>query len=170
MRQNNINRKAQLKMAENIGILVIFFILLVVGLVFYMRVQKEDVKIEASAKVSSDALVTAQRIASLPEIQCSEPVESESGKQDCIDIYKLYGFSNLKLDILEDFNSYYFDIFRYSNVTVREIYPSQNEWNIYYNRPATYSGSIPVPMPILLYDEMSSRPYKFGILVVEVYR
>ena len=157
-------------MAENIGILVIFFILVVVGLVFYARVQKESVTIEAKERVGQDALLTAQRVADLPEIQCSEPIESESGKQDCIDLYKLVAFQNLKQDIAEEFNSYYFDIFGYSNVTIKQVYPDKRDWNVYTQKPARYSRAIPVPVPVLIFDELSPRPYGFGLLVIELYR
>ncbi|MEA3430696.1 MAG: hypothetical protein U9R08_05465 [Nanoarchaeota archaeon] len=166
-------RKSQMKMAENIGILVIFFILLVVGMVFYARVQSAGVKFEAIEKRGQDALIISQRIVNLPEIQCSEPVESEAGRQDCIDLYRLMSFSDdfkFKAEIGDEvFNSYYFDIFTYSNVTLREIYPpSGREWELYSNKPAQISSRIPTPVPVLLFDEVQDK-YSFGMLIVEVY-
>ncbi|MBW3003965.1 hypothetical protein KY328_05410 [Candidatus Woesearchaeota archaeon] len=122
------NRKSQIKMAENIGILVIFFVLVVVGLVFYTRVQQQSVKFEAFEKVGQDALLTSKRIANMPEIQCSKPLVSDSGEQDCIDIYRLNAFTDQEGLIFRigepAFNSYYYDIFGYSNVTVKQIYPA----------------------------------------------
>lgn len=172
-KEKSRKRKAQMKMAENIGILVIFFILVVIGIVFYARVQTEGVKFEVVEKRGQDALVTSQRIVNLPEIQCSDPVESEAGRQDCIDLYKLASFTDgsmFKSDIGdENFNSYYFDIFGYSSVTVKEVYPnSGREWEIYVNKPEVIQSRLPTPVPILLFDEVQDR-YSFALLVVEVY-
>ena len=168
-------KKAQIKMAENIGILVIFFFLLVIGLLFYSRIQRQSISYEAERLVGIDAVQRAHTIAALPEIQCSTPLDSETGKQDCVDKYKVLAFGALNDSLDPDeVTLFYYDILGDSRVTLRQIYPeSDQEWVVYDNKPPNYTSLIPAHVPVFVYDELENRPlgaYYLGDLFIEVYR
>lgn len=167
-------RKAQIKMAENIGILVIFFFLLVIGLVFYSSIQKRSLSYEVEKIVGKSAVQVAHTAASLPELQCSQPLESEVGRMGCIDKYKLVAFSTLN-DSLgnDDFMLFYYDFLKNSRISLRELYPELGEYIVIYDNPLENASSIiPAHIPVFLFDELQNRPlgaYSLGDLKVEVY-
>ena len=145
-------------MMETIAIMLIFFVIIVIGFTFYIRTSgfSQGQKI---AKVQElESIKVSQAISFLPELQCSS---KNIIKDNCFDMYKLSAFMNLP-----DKNNVYYPFFYYSNITVREIYPSTKEWNIY-NR--TRSGSsYKTLIPILLYNA-TERTNSFGILEIKYY-
>ncbi len=64
-------RKSQIQMGETIGILFVFFILVVFGFVFYMNVMKGSSKVEMEENIQLKTIGIAQRASFLPELQCS---------------------------------------------------------------------------------------------------
>ncbi|MFC1723967.1 hypothetical protein ACFL0V_07565, partial [Nanoarchaeota archaeon] len=79
-------RKAQIKMGETIAILFIFFILLVVGAVFYMNIARSSMKKDIQESYDLKAIELAQVISFLPEVQCTE---SNVVRASCFDLYKI---------------------------------------------------------------------------------
>lgn len=160
-------------MAENIGILVIFFVLLVIGLIFYSNIQKQSISFEAQASIGRRAIQSAHTAASLTEMQCSLPLESETGKQDCVDLYKLKAFIKLNQTLGEDqFILYYYDVLRNSRITIKQVYPEGENWTIYDNPKSNYTDKIPAHIPVFIYDELANRPlgaYYLGDMEIEVY-
>ncbi len=76
--------KAQIKVTETTAILIIFFILLVFGLVFYSHFQKRSIKAFKDDILEKQTVINAIKIAFLPELACpNEPIGS------CIDVQKM---------------------------------------------------------------------------------
>lgn len=164
------NKKAQIKMFETIAVLLIFFVLVGFGLIFYANVMRGSVEDTAEEQFELKAIQTAQLVSFLPEIQCTSPTSSNIVVDDCFDTLKLEALA----DILNDpsnqriKNEYYFDSLGYSKVYIEQVYPSISEWIIYERTKTNTRSNSSVRVPVSLYDTITNS-YNFGILNVEVY-
>jgi hypothetical protein len=171
-------KRAQMKMTETIAILFIFFILLVVGVSFFVRFQKAGFDRSKIKSADLRAIETAQRVASLPELQCStKDIVTEA----CFDLLKLGYFDGLVTSGVVADNQklveQYHDLFGFSEIEVKRIYSvigsppdfDFNEKNTkrIYNNPGegTYLTSL---IPILMIDVTTNRNI-FGVLNVTFY-
>jgi hypothetical protein len=155
-------KKSQIKMFETIAILVIFFILLMFGFIFYTRIQKGTFEAEQEEVTVLKSVETSQKISFLPEIQCSRDNIEE---KDCIDLLKLEKAGEvITLNIAD-----YFNIFGYSNTYVKEIYPEENEYLLYDFPRKENRGKISTQFPVSLYNPQTDT-YAFGVLFVDIYR
>ena len=146
---------------ETIAVLFIFFILVVMGFVFYAKILKGNLGQQKEESVQLNAIEISQRASSLPELQCSE---DNIVSDNCIDLLKLEAASG----IMQQNAEYYYDRLLFSRITVKEIYPNNHEW-ILYNRPlGKFSNNITTNIPILLFDRIENKN-SFGIMAVELY-
>ncbi|MBW2996271.1 hypothetical protein KY332_03150 [Candidatus Woesearchaeota archaeon] len=153
--------KGQIKMFESIAVLVVFFILLMFGLMFYSQVQKASFQREMEQIRIEKAIDTAQRVFFLPELNCIGTHDV-----DCLDELKLENAES----IIKENSVYYQDIFGFSNVEIQKIYPeSIDSWQLYDVPRPKYTGIISVQFPVSLYDPIEDL-YSFGILYIDVYK
>lgn len=154
-------KKSQIHMMETIAVLLVFFILVLIGFVFYVRIMHGNIEIEEEEARQLKAVETAQRAMFFPELQCSEENIVTS---DCIDILKL----DAAADIISQNQIYYYDRLGFSKIVINEIYPESNSW-ILYNKPLVeFEDKITTHLPVsLFYPE--ERKYSFGIMLVDVY-
>ena len=160
------SRRAQIKMFETIAILVIFFILLMFGFMFYARVQKSSFALEREQTFVLQAVKVSQAIFFLPEVQCSRG--RNIPESDCIDLLKLTAASEI---ILAN-NADYFNLLGYSNIYVEKIYPLDSGENtfILYDFPKNQdNGKISTQFPISLKNPITNK-YYFAVLYVDIYR
>jgi len=155
--------RAQIQMGESVAILFVFFILLVFGFVFYMNVMQSSAKVEVEENIQLKAIGVAQKASFLPELQCSE---ENVRIENCIDGYKLVPAS----DLISLNQPYYYDVFEFSIIRVKRIFPKPEEvWVLYNNTPANYTNKLSTFIPTSLFNT-TSKEYAFGVLAVEVYR
>jgi len=155
-------RRAQIKMFETVGVLVVFFFLLIIGSVFYFGAQKsalEKEKIKASEQYAFQIVLKSLY---LPELDCSFLVTQ---KENCIDKIKLEKLAEL---IQGEAKTDYFTEFGYSTITVSEIFPGSTSINLYENIPEEHIEKLVTQSPILLYDAWQDS-YAFGVIEVAVY-
>ena len=81
------SKKSQIKMAENIGVLAIFFILIVLSIIFYTAFQRTSIEEQVSELKTRNAVQLASKVALLPEFQCNE---EQSGRTKYIEAYFRY--------------------------------------------------------------------------------
>lgn len=162
------NTRAQLKMGESFAVLVVFFILLGIGLIFYNAIQRSSVREQQEESLDKRAIQLAQAAAFLPEIQCSF---ADVVQENCIDLYKLMAFTQMaRIDA--NYLSYR-TLFGNSRIAVRELYPNSRSWEIYdaaQPGQTQYRTKISTFVPVALLDA-SVRPetYAFGYLNVTLY-
>lgn len=147
-------------MAETIAVLFVFFILIAVGFMFYGKVILGNVQSQKDEFVQLQSISIAQRAMFLPELQCSEDIVEEI--TGCIDLFKI-GASQ---DIIAQNSRYYYDLFEFSNITLRQIYPSEHNWVIYERKTDIFESRFITNIPVSLYDPVARR-YGFGVLTVE---
>lgn len=159
-------RRAQIKMFETIGVLVVFFFLLVSGTVFYFHTQESAMKKELARQAQLMSLQAAQRAMFLPELDCSfVSVQRES----CFDKLKLEAFGQVVIRE-PGLRESYFGMFGFATINVRQVYPETSQLNVtlYENRPDEYARTTASISPVLLYDPVS-RTSSFGLMEVTTY-
>jgi len=152
------SHRSQIKMFETIAILVVFFILVLFGFMFYARVQKGTFETEIEETTVLKSIDVSGKVSLLPELQCIQ-------EKDCIDVLKL----DAAAEVINANRVEYFNIFGYSNTYIKEIYPEENQWYIYDFPKEEDQGKISTQFPVSLYDPRTES-YSFGVLFVDVYR
>ncbi len=158
-------KKAQIQIAENIGVLVVFFIFLVFGLVFYANLRSAAYVEKIDDFEQLQSIAVSQKVLYMPELICFTGFNIvddycfDSAKMDAFD-----KFLNANKDIME---TNYYDYFGNSRIEVQEILPGNKNW-LLYNR-STKSGYERTYLPINIYNPTEDR-YHLGILKVDVYQ
>lgn len=154
-------RKSQIHIGESIAVLFIFFILIFLGLIFYVRIYKANISLEKDEFMQLEAIKVANKVSSLPELQCSN---QNIVKDNCIDIEKLNALDN----IINNNEIFYFDILKFSSVSIKEIYPDVREWTLYDRSLKNFVSNSSINIPISLYEPISKK-YSFGVMKVNSY-
>ena len=155
-------KKAQIQIGETVAVLLVFFILMVIAFIFYAKVIKSNINVQADELLQLRSVGISQRIMFLPEIQCSKDVVEEIS--NCIDMLKLESAR----DIMKQNSIYYYDLLQFSEVNVSQIYPDGPTWNIYSRKIEKFKDKFVTNVPISLYDP-TTRVYRFGVLTIDTY-
>src|SRR3989338_2260511 len=150
--------KAQIKMMETIAVLGVFFVILVMGLIFYSRFQEVSIKKVGSEVFEQDIIRVVQLVSYMPEIQCATDQVTEF---NCYDLYKLRAMQTLfeKDPVVAE---YYFQVFEFSNVTIKKVFPLPEESiTIYDRQPNDMTGIIFTRVPVSIFNPIT-RSYAFG--------
>lgn len=152
-------KRAQIQIGETIAVLFVFFILIVIGFIFYVKVIKSNIELETEELSQLRSVGISQKIMFLPEVQCSE---DNIVIDNCIDILKL----NSAQSIMKENEIYYYDLLEFSDVSISEIYPDGAKWNLYSRKIENFRSKFVTNVPISLYDP-ATRKHGFGILTIE---
>lgn len=159
-----MNKKSQIRMFEMMAVLIVFLLLLSIGSIFYFRLQESSIKREAVRAESLRSLQLFQRALFLPELDCSF-VGIQKG--NCFDIIKLKHFSTLLES--EQLKIDYFDVFGFSKIKIKKVYPEESDWfTLYSNVPEEISSKLVSQSTVLLYDAVANG-YDFGVVEVSYY-
>ena len=157
-------RKAQIQIGETVAVLFVFFILVIIGIIFYVKIIRGNIESEIQEASQLSSIGIAQRVMFLPELQCSN---DNVIKENCIDILKLNNAENL----MSGNEVYYYDLFEFSNIIVSEIKPdgtSGEPSNIYLRTLDKFKNKFVTNVPISLYNPTTKRN-SFGLLTIETY-
>ena len=156
-----------MQMGENVAILFIFFILLIISLVFYARLTETRIGIKQEEAFAGEAIQIAQRVASLPETQCSK---NNIVEENCYDLYKLAALE--EINQLEGNRVHYFNTLGFSTITVRQVFP-QGTWSkTMYDNPITdfvEKSSIQIPIAVCDFTFIPEKCI-FTIMTIDVFR
>jgi len=153
-----MKKKAQIQIMETIAILLIFFVLVVIGFVFFMRTASYGHEQEITKNQELESIRVSQTVSSLPELQCSSKNIIE---ENCFDELKLDAFKDL-----ENKEQMYYPFFYNSKIIVRDYSEESTSWILY--DKTTEGSSYKTIMPILIKNPQN-RNYAFGILDVTYY-
>lgn len=157
-----MSKKSQIQTFETIAVLFIFFILIGIGAIFYVRIYKSNLEITKYGYSQSKSVTIAQRVMFMPELQCSE---DKVVKDNCIDILKLEAAK----EVINSNEIYYYDLLEFSEINLIQEYPSSAsvpKWTIYSRKIDKPSSSFLTYVPISLYNP-ATRTYGFGILSIQ---
>jgi hypothetical protein len=152
--------RAQMKMAENIIILVIFLFLLVFGLVFYVKFSMREGAGTSAYMSEQRAQQIATKVQYLPELQCTEIGKK---KYNCVDMLKLDALSRIKKQ------KQYGKLFPNTRVTVTQVYPGMQNWTFYDEKPLFSKKEIQYYVPVALRD-VRNETRNMGYLTITVYQ
>ncbi len=170
-------KKAQMRMMETIGVMFIFFVLILFGIIFYTKYSEVAFQEKQAEKMGKKAVEITSKTIFLPELICSRG-EAEP-ELYCLDLLKV---KQAQKTFKNNFGDYYFDLFPFTKITVSEIYPGNESW-VLYNKPkkvklanGTLVGSKQKESThflLTLKDSVKGKEkqgeYKFGMLTVEVF-
>jgi hypothetical protein len=153
-------KRAQIRMGETIAVLIIFFFLLILGVTFYVSVQRNRIESHTFEILQQESIMVSQVVSFLPELQCSS---DNIVTDNCYDLYKLGAAEN---HILSN-TDFYYPFFKYSNIVIYELYPYERNWTLYDNK---HPDSAPYRtwLPISLYNATTKR-FSFGVLSIGYY-
>ena len=168
-------KKSQLKIGESIAVLFIFFVLVILGIIFWSKYSQSSIAAMTDEESLTKAVKISQIVSYLPELQCST---QEVIKFNCFDTIKINKMAELFMagqDASEQAAAdkaklHYFDTLSFSNITVVSIYPQKRSYNVY-DKPYATDGSNSyrtTQVPIAIYDPINAT-YSFGYLDVRVY-
>ncbi len=127
--KQRMNRKAQMQMMETIGVLFIFFVLVLFGAIFYFKYQEISFQNEQEELLAQTAMDTTLVTLFLPEVQCSRG-DSEA-EDNCVDLAKVRALNSVMTNNPSYLTDYYFNLFAYANISVTMVYPISYSWTIY---------------------------------------
>ncbi len=156
-----MHKKSQIQMGETIAVLFVFFIFIIIGFVFYVRVIKGNIDLEREESAQLRSVGIAQRVMFFPELQCSE---DNIVIENCIDILKLEAAQSL----MQQNELYYYDLLEFSNVSLLQIYPREEYKEIYSRKIDNFKDKFVTNVPVSLYNPATKR-HSFGILTVETF-
>ena len=154
-------RKSQIQMGETIAVLFVFFILVIVGFIFYVKVIKGNIESQTEELSQLRSVGIAQRVMFLPELQCSQ---DSIITDNCIDKLKLESAQNIMRE--KENELYYYDLLEFGNVSISQIYPDEKKWTVYSRKTEDFKNKFVTNVPIALYDPLT-RKYGFGVLTIE---
>ena len=159
-----MKKRAQIQIGETIAVLLVFFILIFIGFVFYAKVIRSNVEQENEESSQLRSIGIAQRVMFLPEVQCSmENIITDS----CVDILKLDAAER----VMNESSFYYYDLLEFSEVNITLVYPlasgtAKSRWTIYSRKGESFKNSFITNVPVSLFNPVT-RTNNFGILTIE---
>lgn len=161
-----MNRRSQIQLTETIAILFIFFILLMVGIIFYYQYQKAAIKEKGKELAAARTIDTTLKVLFLPELLCSKG-EAEP-EDNCLDVMKLRYANETMQRHLEE---YYFSLFSFSNITVQALYPEEKTYYLYAKKREESRRYLPTYFVVVLRDQSTGKEpqYSYGYIEAGVY-
>jgi hypothetical protein len=171
------SRRGQIRMTETIAILVIFFVLVMFGLIFFTTIQRSSFEQRKVVVAGEKAVSTSIKALFLPELVCTKGIGEDI--KDCIDLDKL----SAAQVVMPNYEDYYFDIFQFSSIIVKQIYPipsaptpdnpTPGEWILYQRtldgEPVTdLTPKARTPIPLALFDPVTEN-FRYGVLQIDVF-
>ncbi len=166
-----LTSKGQMQMGETIAVLVVFFFLLVIGLVFYVNIASTKAEESRYKNTELESVNVMKRALSLPELQCSH---NNIVDEACVDRYKANATAALINNPFdESVKTSYFDLFGSSTISIIQIYPEpstpfEKPILLYDFRPPTFSSKLNTSTPISIYNPLT-KSYAFGIMETVTY-
>jgi len=156
-------RKSQIKIGENIAVLLVFFILVGIGLIFYWSFFRESAERESFEQFDIKTVEIQQKVFFLPELQCSE---NNIPRDGCVDKYKAQALSEF-IENNPGEKVFYYNIFGFSSIRVYDIDYDYDV--VVYNNSIENATTSMTKLPVLLYNPNNST-YDFGVMEVQVFK
>src|SRR3989338_5073296 len=123
-------KKSQLQMGEIVAVLVVFFIIVLIGFVVYFSVLRGEIEDRTEEARDVGSVGVVQAVLAMPELQCSD---NNVVKEKCVDLLKVQA-STGAVGVISSKPQDYFDILGFSEIKIRQVYPTSSEWIIYDNQ------------------------------------
>ncbi len=111
-------KRSQMKIGESVAVLAIFFLLLVIGIAFYSRIQGVSTGQNIQENNNMRAIKLVQNLVFMPELQCTI---DNTRVDDCIDVEKFRAMKKVLNATL--IPPYYTETLAYSTIRLHKLYP-----------------------------------------------
>ena len=158
-------------MTETVGIIIIFFVIIVFGLIFYSNYQKTALTRQREELLEKDAIALSLKATYLQEIRCEQtgPPEEETGT--CVDLYKLNALKEIASDEL-----YYSNLLGTADIYFIDLINNKT-YPVYNGSISDFTKMTRVRTPILLRNvtvldstgKFTETEDYFGVLYVDYY-
>ena len=179
IKQTIKSKKSQLKIGESILVLLIFFILLTIGLIFYAKVQSHVAEQEMDEFNAKRTIDMALAVKFMPELQCTMQATEEF---DCIDELKLKAFkAMMQSNDNPSFRRYYARMFPNAKISIKESFVPMGEGIIgdqedgsillfdnTYTTEENATGVKRLSLPITIFNPITDSN-SFGFIVLDTY-
>ncbi|MBW3012858.1 hypothetical protein KY325_01385 [Candidatus Woesearchaeota archaeon] len=167
-RKIQIKKRGQIQTLESVAVLFVFFILLALSMVFYMSYAKSKESGRLAEINREQAMLIAQQVINLPELKSSRRAVRGVNTIDAIKLEALKNVLDRNFDLRQGI---YQERFGSSIISVREIYPGQNEWQLYSNPDLDANFRNEFYVPVSLYNplEVPGGNYSVGLLHILYY-
>ncbi|RLE39570.1 hypothetical protein DRJ17_00015 [Candidatus Woesearchaeota archaeon] len=160
------NKKAQIRLAENIMVIIIFVFILVFGIAFFTVYQKQTSGTKHKEREEKAASSVLAKIMALPELKCLSSTGQE--EVNCFDLYKVKVL-NAENHTQPEFIDHFYDIMLESKVSLETLKSEIDEiFTIYENEPVVKHDTLTKKMPVFLYDPINEQKY-YAILKLDYY-
>ena len=146
------------------GILIIFFFLVIFGFSFYTNVQSWTFEQQKRINLELNIIKMYQRAKFMSEFQCSF---KDISVDNCYDMYKLLAFEQI-IEKEKGVKDYYINMFGQSQINIVELYPGDSQYFIYNNSIGDYTFKEVVGIPVSIYNA-TSKKFALGLLNITVY-
>ena len=161
MNKIKLNKRAQIKMFESIGVLLIFFFIVGFGIQFYGNLQLQDLE-EAQRQFNEiSSIELASKVLNFPQLSCTQ---NNVRKPTCVDLHKIQVW-----DDVTGLRSFLVSEFPAANITIRQLYPVPLDIEVYSQQPDVSEKDLEVILtniPITIFNS-SSKLYNYGLLEVK---
>lgn len=158
-------KKGQVQSGETITVLIIVSILLLIGLVFLSSFRGESISADISVEREIDDVSRSIRYSQMSEFSCPERVSR--GIDNCVDVDKVLAFMNEADN--ESNRDFLLDKFGSVRISLTNVYPRNNSFEIYSFEPDSISSEITTFVPVVVYN-FSDESKGFGFLEVNILR
>jgi len=154
-------------MGETIAVTIIIIILLMLGILFWNKMNSTNVEDVKIMNTELSVIEVANVVSSLPELQCSQ---SGVNQAKCLDWHKIKAMNESmnETKILR----YYNDYFKNSRITIMTIYPQPEpdveNMTIYDAQLDSSTITRQISIPINIYDSVNDKT-RYGLIIVEGY-
>ncbi|MEK6969880.1 MAG: hypothetical protein AABW48_05625 [Nanoarchaeota archaeon] len=162
-----MDRTGQIKISETIAVLFIFFVLILFGIIFYYKYQQAAFFEKEEELLGAKAIEITLKTLFLPELICSKGAAEP--EDNCFDVLKLDSVDKTFRKYADD---YYFDLFSYATISVKEVYPGDSSWLLYDKPPLKINRKEPTFFVVSLRDDLTdeNKPqYRLGYVEVVAY-
>jgi hypothetical protein len=159
-------KKGQVQMTETIAVLFIFFILIVFGISFFYQYAQSSFQAEQEELLGKRAIETTLKALFIPELMCTKG--DAEAEDNCFDMMKV----RHAMDVFNESKLVYFDTFSFSKISLTEIYPGNETYELYDFPKKDWENSEKTFFIIAMKDEVkgNGQPhYGLGRLDIEVY-
>lgn len=155
--------RSQIKMFESIMVLIIFFFLLIFGVVMYVNIDIFNSKNTAIKHTELKAFEIFKRLPNLPEFQATQDGDPIF---DSVDYYKLQAFKD---ELNKEDKEIFSKIFPNTKVVIEQVYPTLSSYVVYDGLEAsTNKDKVKKSYyPIAIYNPKSEES-NFGYLDITI--
>ena len=164
--------KGVAQLFETIAVLLVFFVIVGFGIGFYFYISKESATQEHQRTLELNAITTAQKVSTLPELDC---IQVGVHLEKCFDTLKMDAFSRLLSNPATRARESYYETLGYTKLEVTKIFPTGGPPVVIYDNPPVTDVKMVVNLsiektflPINTYDPMA-KVYGFAVLEVSFY-